>query len=44
MMEATPSAPFVVIKPDLLLELLIVSLDPPAHLRDIDELRQADIE
>src|ERR1700752_3023823 len=43
MMEATPAAPFVVAEPDLLLELLIVALDAPAQLGQIDELREADV-
>src|SRR5262249_45977306 len=43
MMEASPSTPLVVPKPDLLLELLVVAFDPPAHLGDIDELAEADL-
>src|ERR1700731_2017540 len=43
MMEAAPSAPFIVPKPDLLLELLIVPLDTPAQLGEVDELAEADI-
>ncbi len=35
-MEAAPSAPFEMAEPDLLLELLIVALDAPAHLCGID--------
>src|SRR5262249_17704429 len=42
MMEAAPAAAFVVTKPDLLLELLIVTLDTPAELGKIDELLEAD--
>ena len=41
MMEATPAAPFVVAKPDLLLEVLIVALDAPAQLGQIDEPRRS---
>src|SRR5438552_8759850 len=37
MVEAWPSASFVVPKPDLLLEILVVALDAPAHLGDVDE-------
>ena len=37
MMEATPAAPFVVTEPDLLLEFLIVALDAPAQLGEIDQ-------
>src|SRR6476469_343028 len=43
MMEATPAAPFIVTEPDLLLELLIVALDAPAQLGQIDELREANV-
>src|ERR1700745_3276821 len=43
MMEAAPAAPFVVTKPDLLLELLIVALDAPAQLGQIDEPLEADV-
>ena len=37
MMEASPAAPFVVPEPHLLLEVLVVALDPPAHLGHADE-------
>ena len=37
MMEASPAAPFVVPEPHLLLEILVVALDPPAHLCHADE-------
>ena len=40
MMEAAPSAPFIVPEPDFLLELLIVALDAPAQLGQIDEPRK----
>src|SRR6202163_80392 len=43
MMEAAPPAPFIVPKPDLLLELLIIPLDTPAQLGKVDELAEADI-
>ena len=36
-MEAAPAAAFVMSKPDLLLEFLIVALDAPAHLGKIDK-------
>src|ERR1700733_8304705 len=42
-MEAAPSAAFVVTKPDLLLEFLIVALDAPAHLGKIDKPTEADV-
>ena len=40
MMEAAPPAPLIVAKTDLLLELLIVTLDAPAHFGKIDELAE----
>src|SRR6202040_323581 len=43
MMEATPSAPFIVTKPDLLLEFLIIALDTPAQLGKVDEAAEADV-
>lgn len=42
-MEVAPAAAFVVTEPDLLLELLIVALDAPAQLGQIDEPLEADI-
>src|SRR3979490_1372774 len=41
MMEAAPPAAFEVPKPDFLLELLIVPLDTPAQLGEVDELAEA---
>lgn len=35
--EAAPSSPLEMPKPDLLLELLIVALDPPAQLGEVDQ-------
>src|SRR3979411_1517117 len=43
MMEAAPAAGLIVPKPDLLLELLIVPLDAPAHLGEIDKSAEADV-
>src|SRR5262245_16850318 len=43
MMEASPSTPFIVAKPDLLLEFLIIALDPPAHHGAIDQPTEADV-
>src|SRR5438270_5769967 len=43
MMEAAPAAPFVVPKPDFLLEFKIVALDTPAQLGEVDEFAEADI-
>ena len=37
MMEASPAAPFVVSEPHLLLGILVVALDPPAHPGHADE-------
>ena len=36
MVEAWPSPPLVVPKPDFLLELQVVALDPPTHFCAID--------
>src|SRR3982074_901516 len=38
MAEAAPSSPFEMPEPCVLLEFLIVALDPPAHLGNINEL------
>src|SRR3989442_313555 len=40
MVEATPSASFIVPEPDLLLEFLIVALDPPAQFGDVDQIAE----
>src|SRR6266849_6563578 len=42
MMEATPSAPFIMPEPDLLLELLIIALDAPAQLGSVDQIAECD--
>src|SRR5947208_16665513 len=42
-MEAAPSAAFEVPEPDLLLELLIIALDAPAQLSQIDEGGKIDV-
>src|SRR3954452_24188375 len=36
--EAAPAPPLVVVEPQLLLELLVIPLDPPAQLRGRDQL------
>jgi len=36
MVEATPSPPFEMPEPDLLLKLVIIALDAPAELGEID--------
>jgi hypothetical protein len=41
--EAAPSAAFEVSEPDLLLEFLIIALDAPAQLGNIDERRKNDV-
>src|SRR5712691_7826770 len=38
MMESSPAAALEMIQPQLVLELLIVALDPPAQLGEADEL------
>ena len=43
MVEAPPSSPFEMSQPNFLLEFLIVALDPPSQLGDIDELTELDI-
>ena len=40
-MEAAPAAPFEMPEPDLLLEFLIVALDAPAQLGDVDQRSKA---
>src|SRR5277367_4713141 len=42
-MEAAPASALEVAEPDLLLELLIVALDAPAQLGEVDEAPQADV-
>ena len=39
-MEAAPAAAFEVTEPDLLLELTVIALDPPAQLGQTDQIRQ----
>src|SRR5258708_4891730 len=43
MMEAAPSAAFVMPEAELLLEVLIVAFDTPAQLGEIDQAREADV-
>src|SRR6202165_6166563 len=40
--EAAPSSPFEVAEPHLLLEILVVALDAPAHHGDVDETIERD--
>ena len=41
--EAAPSAPFMITKAEFLLELLIVALDPPPQLGKIDQAIKRDV-
>src|SRR6476661_7471468 len=41
--EAAPAAALVVPEPDFLLEILVVPLDPPAQLSQVDHLLEADL-
>src|SRR4051812_8925811 len=43
MVEAAPAAALVVPQPDFLLEILVVPLDPPAQLSQVDHLLEADL-
>ena len=43
MVEASPSPPFEMPEPDLLLEILIVALDAPAQLGGVEPIRQKEI-
>src|SRR5260370_11736946 len=42
-MEAAASAPFIMPKSDLLLELLIIAFDAPAQFGDVDQIAEGDI-
>ena len=41
--EAAPPAPFIITKPEFLLEFLIIALDPPAQFGQIDQPIEGDI-
>jgi len=43
MMEAAPAASFKMAEPDLLLEILVITLDAPAQFGEIDQARKADV-
>ena len=43
MVKAAPTAPFEMAEPDLLLEFLIVALDAPAQLGEIDQTVERDL-
>jgi hypothetical protein len=42
-MEAAPAAPFEMAEPDFLFEFLIVALNAPAQLGDVDEIVKGDV-
>ncbi len=42
-MEAAPSAPFIVPQSNLLLELLIVAFDAPSQFGDVDQIAERDV-
>ena len=41
--ETAPPAPFIIAEAEFLLELLVVALDPPSQLGDIDQTLKADL-
>jgi hypothetical protein len=43
MMEAAPSAPFIMAEPNLLLEFLIIALDAPTQLCGVDQIAECDV-
>src|SRR5471030_499460 len=43
MVEPSPTLPFIVAKPDLLLELLVIALDAPTQLGQIDEAIESNV-
>jgi hypothetical protein len=43
MVEAAPPAPFIITKAEFLLELLIIALDPPPQLCQVDQTIEGDI-
>ena len=43
MVKAAPPAPFIITKPEFLLELLIIALDPPSQLCQVDQAIEGDI-
>src|SRR5208282_1440222 len=40
--EPAPPAPFIIAEAEFLLQLLVVALDPPSQLGEIDQTRKAD--
>ena len=43
MMEASPSAPFIVVEPELALQFLVVPFDAPADLRQPHQVLKGDV-
>jgi hypothetical protein len=43
MVEAAPAAPLVMSKAEFLLEFLVIALDPPAQLGQIDQPLEGDV-
>lgn len=43
MMEAAPAAPLVMAEPEFLLQFLVIPLDAPAQLGEIDETLEGDV-
>ena len=41
--EAAPPAPFIITEAEFLLELLVIALDPPAQLWQVDQPIEGDI-
>ena len=41
--EAAPPAPFVIAEAEFLLQLLVIALDPPSQLGEIDQTLKADL-
>ena len=41
-MEAAPAAPFIITQAEFLLEFLVIALDPPAQLGQVDQPIEGD--
>ena len=41
--ETAPPAPFIIAEAEFLLELLVVALDPPSQLGEVDQTLKADL-
>ena len=42
MMKATPATSFIMIEPEFLLEILVITLNPPAKFGHVDQIDQSD--